>query len=430
MLYALLHELQDISPDLQILRYLTVRMALAALTSFLLCVMAGPVVIRFLARWGIGEDTEKSDSAELNRLHASKKNTPTMGGIIFLPALLGSVLLWGRLDNPYVVLTMFVTVTLGVLGFVDDYIKLTAPDKPGLRARTKLGWQVAISALTAIVLMGVMEVRLPEPPSPTTPTSPPTTEPTATPVGLSGAAAGADRASLEAPPAHARSLLPLVTGADSPRYVLRDDSGLATSVFVPFFKRVRIPLGALFLLFAVCVVTGSSNAVNLTDGLDGLAVGSLILVSGTFALVSYVVGRLDFAGYLQLPYVPGSGELAIFCTAMMGAGMGFLWHNCHPATVFLGDTGALPLGGAIGTIAISLKQEALLLVAGGIFVAEALSVMIQVSSFKLFGRRVFKIAPLHHHFQFLGWPENKVTVRFWIIGAILALLSLMTLKVR
>lgn len=401
MLYALLEKLIDLTPDLQILRYITVRATFAAVTAFLFCLVFGPWIIRILGSLGLREDTQKSDSAALNRLHADKKHTPTMGGLIYLTALMGSVALWGRLDNPHILLVLVVTTALGLLGFVDDYIKL-ASREAGLRARTKLAWQGLIALIAGVILMGTLQVKMPGP-------------------------AQEPGTKVEA----RLDVSPLAVGVESaPRYAVRDDSGAATSLFIPFVKGARIPLGVLFLGLVVLVVTGSSNAVNLTDGLDGLASGTLILVSATFALVAYIVGRADFAGYLLLPYVPGAGELSVFCAAMMGAGMGFLWHNCHPASVFLGDTGSLPLGGALGMVSVVLKQEALLLVAGGIFALEAISVMLQVASFKLTGKRIFRIAPLHHHFQFGGLPESKVTVRFWIIGAILALLSLITLKVR
>jgi phospho-N-acetylmuramoyl-pentapeptide-transferase len=203
-----------------------------------------------------------------------------------------------------------------------------------------------------------------------------------------------------------------------------------TAVYFPFFKDLRIQLGLLFVLFAMVVLTGTSNAVNLTDGLDGLAIGCLVMVSIAFATVSYVVGRADFSAYLGVPYVPGAGEISVLCCAMVGASLGFMWFNCHPAQIFMGDVGALSFGGAIGLIALILKQEFLLFIVGGIFVLEALSVILQVASFRLTGKRVFRIAPLHHHFQFKGWHENKVTVRFWIVAAMLAVMSIATLKLR
>lgn len=407
MFYALLGYLQDLSPDLQILRYITFRAALAAITAFLFSIVVGGRIIRLLSSRGIHEAAGRSDSKVLNGLHASKSQTPTMGGLLFLLAMTGAVIAWGRLDNAYVLLVLGTMLALGALGFADDYIKLTRRDRPGLSASTKLAWQGVIGAGAALILVQFLEVRLPEAPVPAK-----TEAPSMANVG---------------PPT-----LPWITAEaeGEPRYSIRDDSDLSTSVFIPFARRVRIPLGILFIGLATLVVVATSNAVNLTDGLDGLACGSLILVSGTFAIVAYVVGRMDFAAYLRLPYVPGSGELSVLCAAMVGSGMGFLWHNCHPAEVFMGDTGSLPLGGAIGLVAVILKQEALLFVAGGIFVAEAASVILQVASFRLRGKRIFRIAPLHHHFQFGGMQENKVTVRFWIIGAILALLSLVTLKVR
>ncbi|MCZ6602914.1 MAG: phospho-N-acetylmuramoyl-pentapeptide-transferase [Planctomycetota bacterium] len=407
MLYAFLASWERIWPDLQIFRYITLRASLAAISAFLICVILGPRIIRLLSSRGVHEDVGRSDSPALNRLHAGKKHTPTMGGLIFLLAMFGGVFLWGRLDNLYVLLVLGVSTALGAVGFVDDFIKLTSKDKPGLRARTKLAWQVLVGTAAGLVLFSVLEVRLPDPPA-------------------------ADRGTPVTSRDQGPPVLPVAFSdlAGEPRYSIRDDSDLGTSVFFPVFRRVRVPLGILFIGLVALVVVASSNAVNLTDGLDGLACGSLILVSGTFAIVAYVVGRTDFAGYLRLPYVPGAGELSVLCSAMVGAGMGFLWHNCHPASVFMGDTGALPLGGAIGLVAVILKQEFLLLIAGGIFVVEAASVILQVASFRLRGKRVFRIAPLHHHFQFLGWPESKVTVRFWIVGAILALISLVTLKVR
>jgi phospho-N-acetylmuramoyl-pentapeptide-transferase len=301
------------------------------------------------------------------RTHYVKEGTPTMGGIIILTAIILSTLLWADLANRYVQLILFVTFWMGAIGFMDDYMKAIMKRPKGMVGRYKLAGQIVCGLVIGVTL-----------------------------------------------------------------FYFSPSGSFGPTTEIPFVKDYFLDFKwvVLFVPFVVLVITGSSNAVNLTDGLDGLATGLCGIVFVAFAGLAYVSGRNDFSGYLQITYLEGAGELTIYCTAAMGAALGFLWYNSHPAEVFMGDTGALALGGAIGTIAIMLKKELLLVIVGGVFVAEALSVILQVSSFKLRGKRIFKMAPLHHHFEQLGWHETKVVTRFWIIGAICALLTLATLKIR
>ncbi len=370
MLYQLLYPLEHLFSPLNLIRYITFRSAAAAITSFVLSLVLGRVLIRFLSRVRAAERVEKTDSAQLSRLHSGKASTPTMGGLLILVSVVASTVLWARFI-PLTALALFATVSLGLVGFYDDYVKLTVEGKKGLSKRQKFGLQAAIGIVAGAGLLGLAQ-----------------------------------------------------TG--------RTNGDL--SLHFPFVKGLSLDLSAGFgipyVLLAVLVMVGASNAVNLTDGLDGLAIGCTVMVAIAFVPIAYVVGRVDTSSYLLVPYVADAGELAVFAAALVGGGMGFLWFNCFPAEIFMGDTGSLPLGGALGYIALAVKHEMLLALVGGIFVLEALSVILQVFSFRVFHRRIFRIAPIHHHFQFAGCPESKITVRFWIISAILALFTVATLKVR
>jgi phospho-N-acetylmuramoyl-pentapeptide-transferase len=298
--------------------------------------------------------------------HQIKSGTPTMGGLLILFALIVPTLLWANLTNAYVLLVMAVTVAFGAIGFVDDLFKVRRKRNLGLTARRKFLLQVLVAGVAAVVLL----------------------------------------------------------------YGLPRGYAFAPTLNFPFFKELVLNLGLLYIPFMIIVLAGASNAVNLTDGLDGLAIGATLIAAATYSVFTYIAGNSKVAGYLQVAYVPGAGEVAIFCGALVGASLGFLWWNAHPAQVFMGDVGSLAIGGAIGTVAVLAKQETLLVLVGGVFVLEALSVIVQVASFKLTGRRVFRMAPLHHHFELAGWAEPKVIVRFWILALLFALLSLSTLKLR
>ncbi len=367
-MFFYLHQLKEFFFPFNVFQYEVFRAAMAAITAFLISVFFGKWFIRYLRQRRAMERTEKGESQRLIEIHQAKRDTPTMGGIILLAALIVSTILWARPDVRFTWLLIGFALALGIVGFVDDYIKLTHPKRKGLSARGKFAAQI-----------------------------------------LTGAAVG-----------WFLYQFPLMPG----------DVESSTAVFFPFLKSRYIPLGTLFIFLVILVTTSSSNAVNLTDGLDGLAIGCAVMVGVTFAVIAFPVGLRDLSNYFFIPHVPGAAETAVFASALVGAGLGFLWFNCHPAQIFMGDTGALPLGGSLGLLAIITKQEILLLVVGGIFVAEAMSVILQVASFKLRGKRIFLIAPLHHHYQFKGWAETKVTVRFWIISAILSLFSLVTLKIR
>lgn len=362
MLYHLLYPLKDIFFGFNLFRYITFRAAMAALTAFIISLILGPPMIRLLQRKKITENIRKEDSAKLYELHSKKENTPTMGGVLILLALVISTLLWADIFNRYIIMVLLVTLWLGITGFFDDYIKQTRRKSKGLTAGAKLSSQVLLGLILGIVLF------------------------------------------------------------------LNPEN--STKLDIPFFKDLALDLGIFYILFVILVITGSSNAVNLTDGLDGLAIGIVIMVSIAYSLLSYFSGNIKFSTYLLIPYIRGSGELTVFCASILGASLGFLWFNCYPASIFMGDVGSLALGGALAAVAVFIKKELLLVIVGGIFVVEALSVILQVGSFKLKKRRLFKIAPIHHHFQFLGWEEPKVIIRFWIIAAFLALLTLVTLKVR
>lgn len=345
---------------LRIFHFLTFRAILGVLTAMVFCFIFGPILIRRLTFHQIGQNV-RDDGPQS---HLVKSGTPTMGGTLILASVVVSTLLWGDVADVWVWLVLFVTVAFGVIGFVDDYLKLKFGNSKGLSAKQKYISQ-----------------------------------------SLVGLAAGL--------------WLYLVAG-----------SPVETSVLVPMVKHVAIPLGAGYIIWAYLVIVGSSNAVNLTDGLDGLAIMPCVLVASALGIFAYVTGHTQFSEYLGFTYIRGVGELTVFCTAIAGAGLGFLWFNAYPAQVFMGDVGALALGAALGIVALVVRQELTLVVMGGIFVAETLSVMIQVTGYKLTGRRVFRMAPLHHHFELKGWAEPKIIVRFWIITLVLVLIGLSTLKIR
>jgi phospho-N-acetylmuramoyl-pentapeptide-transferase len=361
MLYHLLFPLSDQVAVFNVFRYITFRAAGAAITALLLCLVLGPRFIDWLRRLSVGQNIREEGPAS----HKTKAGTPTMGGLLILVAVLVPTLLWAQLTNPFVWVTVGVTAAFGLVGFLDDFLKVRNRRNLGLSARAKLLGQVAVAAAAAVVLLNLP---------------------------------GAFRFE-------------------------------ATLTF-PFLKNLVLDLGVLYVPFVVLVLVGSSNAVNLTDGLDGLAIGATLVAAATYTVFTYVAGHRVVADYLQVAAVPGVGEVCIFCGALVGASLGFLWFNCHPAEVFMGDVGSLSIGGAIGIVAVLAKQEVLLVLVGGLFVLEALSVILQVTSYKLTGRRVLRMAPLHHHFELAGWAEPKVIVRFWILAILFALLSLSTLKLR
>jgi phospho-N-acetylmuramoyl-pentapeptide-transferase len=362
MLYLLLFPLADRIQLFNLFRYITFRSGGAVVTALLISFIAGPRIIAWLrARQGEGQPI-RTDGPESHLLR--KKGTPTMGGVLILLGVVAATLLWADLADLYVWIVLLVTVGFGLIGFFDDYRKLTRRSHKGLSGRTKLLCEIALSVAACVALAFIMR-----------------------------------------PP-------------------------LANALAVPFFKNVLIQLGWFFPIFGVLVIVGASNAVNLTDGLDGLAIVPAMIAAGCFALIAYLVGNLIFANYLQIHHVAGAGELSVFCGAMVGAGLGFLWFNAPPAMVFMGDTGSLSIGGALGTISVVTKHELVLAIIGGLFVLEAVSVIVQVASFKLTGRRVFKMAPLHHHFEQKGWAEATIVIRFWIIASILAIAGLATLKLR
>jgi phospho-N-acetylmuramoyl-pentapeptide-transferase len=366
MLY-LLHRLSDQFIGFNVFFYVTFRGVAAAVTAFAVCLIFGNRVIGILTALKMGQPIRAA--AEVHRLaelHGAKQGTPTMGGVLIIGAVFISSLLWTRLDNRFVWLALFSMIYLGALGFADDYLKVTKKKTDGIPGRVKLLYQIALAAIVASVFL----------------TSP---------------------------------LLEVQ----------------ARALYVPFLKAPVITNMSWFTVaFFALVIVGSSNAVNLTDGLDGLATGCTITVAFAYALISYAAGNFRIAEYLQVPFYPFTGELTVVCAALVGACLGFLWFNCHPAKVFMGDTGSLAIGGMIGVVAICCKQELLLAVVGGVFVIEAVSVILQVLSFQMTGKRIFLMSPLHHHFELKGWKENTVIVRFWILSAIFALLGLATLKLR
>jgi phospho-N-acetylmuramoyl-pentapeptide-transferase len=381
MLYYLLyHTLQRYFSPLNVFRYITVRTVYASLTAMFLALVFGPWLIRRLRELQIGQYIREEGPEE----HKKKAGTPTMGGVLIVLSTAVPTLLWADLTNPFILLALFSLIGFAAVGFIDDYAKVSKQRNLGLTAKKKIYFQVFLSLIVGVVLL-----------------------------------------------------------------VLATYSAYSTQFVFPFLKRFHPdlvvhslldnshfsghlwPLAFLpFLLAIAVVIVGSSNAVNLTDGLDGLAIGCTVIAAGALTVLTYVSSNYRWAQYLEIQYIPRVGELTVFCGALVGASLGFLWYNAHPAEIFMGDVGSLSLGGALGTIAVIIKQEILLFFVGGIFVIEALSVILQVGSFKLRGKRIFRMAPIHHHFELLGWSESKVIVRFWIVALVFALFALTTLKLR
>jgi phospho-N-acetylmuramoyl-pentapeptide-transferase len=392
MLLTLAQWLQAQAPEygyLRVFQYITFRAVMAALTALLIGLIAGPAVIRRLTALKIGQPVREYAMQS----HLVKSGTPTMGGVLILIGISVSTLLWADLSNRFVWIVLIVTLGFGAIGWVDDWRKVVNKDPEGMRSREKYFWQSVIGLTAALYLVfSISEsnnFRVLE-------------------LFSSWVQSGFD---VNLPP--------------------------KAGLLLPFFKEVSYPLGVFgFVILTYLVIVGSSNAVNLTDGLDGLAIMPVVMVGSSLGAFAYVTGSAVYSKYLFFPHIPGSGELMIFCAAMTGAGLAFLWFNAHPAQVFMGDVGALALGGALGTIAVIVRQEIVLAIMGGIFVAEALSVMLQVTYFKYTkkkygeGRRLLKMAPLHHHFEKNGWKETQVVIRFWIITMLLCLVGLSTLKLR
>ncbi len=373
--YLFVYVLRPHFSPLNVFRYITVRTAVASITALLLSLVFGPWMVGRLREMQVGQYIR----TEGPERHHAKAGTPTMGGVLIVMAIAVPTLLWADLRNPYVLVALGSTLAFAAIGFMDDYNKVVRRRNLGLRASAKFGLQILTCIAVGAVLLW-----------------------------------------------------------------LQHRGAYSTQLIVPFFKKLHPnlvvsswmrpnlwPLAVLpFLLFLVLVIVGASNAVNLTDGLDGLAIGCILVASGALTILTYVTSHARFAEYLEIQKIPAVGELTIFCGSLMGASLGFLWYNAHPAELFMGDVGSLALGGAIGVVAVIIKQEILLLSVGGVFVLEALSVIIQVGWFKATGRRVFRMAPLHHHFELLGWSESKIIVRFWIVALVFALFSLTTLKLR
>jgi phospho-N-acetylmuramoyl-pentapeptide-transferase len=362
MLFNLLYPLSDQVGFLNLFKYLTFRTGGAVMTSLIISFLVGPHLIAWLRKAQKGGQPIRTDGPETHII--TKQGTPTMGGILILGALTLSTLLWSDLKNGFVWAVLLVTVGYGLIGFFDDYLKVSKRNPKGLPGKLKLVGMIAIGVLAAFWISALTK------------------------------------------------------------------GPISSSLTLPFFKTVVFNLGWFYIAFAVFVIVGASNAVNLTDGLDGLAIVPVIIATGVFALIAYVVGHSVFSNYLQINHVAGTGELAVFCGALIGAGIGFLWFNAPPAMIFMGDTGSLSMGGALGAISVATKHEIVLAITGGLFVLETVSVIVQVISFKLTGKRVFRMAPLHHHFEKKGWAEPTIVIRFWIIAGILALAGLSTLKLR
>ncbi len=369
MLSDFLYQFKDLYFGFNLFRYITVRAALAAITALLFSWFIGPKIIRLLRKKQIGEEIRQDGPST----HLQKAGTPTMGGIIILSGVILGTLLWAKLTNYYIQLIFLATIWMGLVGFFDDYLKAVKKIKKGLVGRYKLVGQISLGFIIGAALYF------------------------------------------------------------NHHYLVQ---GINSNTSMPFFKNFEIDFGILYIPIVILVITGTSNAVNLTDGLDGLASGLIAVAMLAFVGMTYVTGNIKFSDYLNIIYLPGTGELTVYCMAVVGAILGFLWYNAYPAEVFMGDTGALALGSTLGTVAVLIKKELLLILIGGVFVAEALSVIIQTTYYKYTkrkygtGRRVFNMAPLHHHFEIKGWHESKVVTRFWIIGILLALLTLTTFKVR
>ena len=357
----------DLLKALNVFSYITFRAICAGITAFLISVIFGNFVIRKLISLKFGQPIRTAAEVhKLHELHGSKKGTPTMGGILLIGSIVISTLLWAKPENPFVWLVLFSAVFLGGIGFYDDWLKVTKKSSDGISSRLKFTLQCLLAGIFTLFFL------------------------------------------------------------TNPKL-----SATAQQLFIPFLKEpLLLGMGVLTFIFYLLVIVGTSNAVNLTDGLDGLATGCTATVAATYAVLVYVAGNIKTATYLQVPFVPYAGELAVLCVALLGACLGFLWWNAHPARVFMGDTGSLAIGGMLGAVAICCKQELLLVIVGGVFVMEAMSVILQVASFKTTGHRIFKMSPIHHHFELSGWKENTVIVRFWILSVLFALLGLATLKLR
>jgi phospho-N-acetylmuramoyl-pentapeptide-transferase len=364
MLLYLTKYLAQFETGFNVFDYLTLRAILGALTALIISFVVGPRMIAKLSVNQVGQPIRR-DGPES---HFPKAGTPTMGGALILTAVAVSTVLWADLENYFVWVVLFVMLSFGVIGYVDDYKKLILQDPKGISAKQKIFWQSVAAIISAVALY---------------------------------------------------------VGA-----VNMGNSDAANSLLIPYFKNLLIPLGMFQIVVTYFFIVGFSNAVNLTDGLDGLAIMPTVLVGGALGLFAYVTGNVNFSEYLGIPYISGAGEMLVFCAALAGAGLGFLWFNTYPAQVFMGDIGALSLGAALGAVAVVVRQEIVLAIMGGVFVVETLSVIIQVASFKMTGKRVFRMAPLHHHFELKGWAEPKIIVRFWIITFILVLIGLASLKIR
>ena len=361
-MFYFLSEFSDQIAVLNVFRYLTFRAGGAVVTSLVVAFLFGPAIIRWLRTKQKTGQPIRNDGPQGHLV--TKQGTPTMGGVMMLLGIALATLLWADLSNRYIWIALFVTLSYGAIGFLDDYLKVTRRSSGGLKGRTKLLAEISVAAVAAYFV------------------------------------------------------------------VLAGTPDMAGKLALPFFKNVLIDLGVLYIPFVVFVMVGSGNAVNLPDGLDGLAIVPVMIAASVFTIIAYLIGNVVFANYLQVHYVPGAGELAIFCGSVVGAALGFLWFNAPPAMVFMGDTGSLAMGGALGAVAVVTKHEIVLGIVGGLFVLETVSVIVQVASFKLTGRRIFKMAPLHHHFEEKGWAESTIVIRFWIIAIILAIAGLATLKLR
>ena len=360
MLLWLTDYLSDFVRAFSVFQYLTLRSMVSAMTALLLSLIIGPIFIEKLSRQQIGQRVRLDGP----KSHLANDGTPTMGGGLIIVVITIATLFWGDLSNRYIWLVLSVTCAFGLIGWLDDYLKILRQNSDGLSARWKIFWQTIVAL-----------------------------------------------------------------SASSYLYVTAD-MAIQTDLIVPFFKEVALPLGIGFIVFSSLMLVGMSNAVNLTDGLDGLAILPTVMVGGGLGLIAYLVGNSEHATYLQIPYIPGTGELSVFCGALIGAGLGFLWFNTYPAQVFMGDVGSLALGAALAIVAIVTRHEIVLLIMGGLFVLETASVIVQVISYRVTGRRVFRMAPIHHHFELKGWAEPKVIVRFWIITVVLVTIGISSLKLR
>ena len=359
MLIYLGHFMSDFYSAFNLFQYITLRSVMAAITAMVLSILIGPCVIRWLTNMEIGQSIRKLGP----ETHYQKHGTPTMGGLLIIPVIVVSTLLWSDIYNRYIIIVLLTIIAFTLIGAVDDYIKLKNSNSNGLSSKAKFFWQSVIALIASFLIL---------------------------------------------------------KSAQPGELIL----------VVPFVKEVMIDLGPYFIVLAWLTIVGASNGVNLTDGLDGLVIMPIVLVVSALGVFAYVSGHVNFSDYLDLPYLPYAGELTVFCGAVAGAGLGFLWFNTYPAQIFMGDTGSLPLGAALGIVAVLVRQELVLLIMGGIFAIEAISVIMQVTSYKLTGKRIFRMAPLHHHFELRGWPEPRVIVRFWIITLLLVLVGLATLKIR